>query len=43
MVAKGDKFKCEICGIVCTIDEICGCSECDLICCGKPMKRVSKK
>jgi hypothetical protein len=37
------KMKCEVCGLVVTIDEECGCVDtCDLICCGKEMKEVKK-
>jgi len=43
LVALGDRFKCEVCGQVCVIDELCGCAECDLICCGKPMRNIGKK
>ncbi|MCX8093193.1 MAG: hypothetical protein N3E50_03395 [Candidatus Goldbacteria bacterium] len=36
---KGKKLYCEKCGIVVTVDTICGCVEpCDLICCGEPLK-----
>lgn len=37
---KGDKYKCEKCGVVLVVDEDCGCSACDVICCGTPMKPV---
>ncbi len=43
MAAKGDRYKCELCGVVCVIDEVCGCAECDLVCCGRPMKNIGKK
>ena len=37
--AKGDSYNCEVCGLVVTVDEACGCAEvCDIICCSKPMK-----
>jgi len=37
--AKDDSYNCEVCGLVVTVDEVCGCAEvCDIICCGKPMK-----
>jgi len=36
---KGDAYNCEVCGLVVTVDEVCGCAEvCDIICCSKPMK-----
>jgi hypothetical protein len=37
---KGEKYKCEECGLVAVVGDACGCSECDLICCGAPMKPV---
>lgn len=40
---KGDKYKCNECGIVMIVDETCGCDECDLICCGAPMVAVKPK
>jgi len=40
---KGARYKCEECGLVVVIDEACGCSACDLICCGVPMKEVKPK
>ena len=42
MVAKGDRFRCEVCGVECVIEEVCGCAECDLVCCERPMKKISK-
>jgi len=40
---KGDRFKCEVCGVVFVVDEACGCTACDIICCGKPAKSMKKK
>lgn len=37
---KGDKYKCEECGLVMVVENTCGCSPCDLICCEAPMKEV---
>jgi hypothetical protein len=38
-MAKGDSYACEVCGLVVSVDEVCGCVDvCDIICCGKPMK-----
>ena len=38
-VKKGDAYKCSVCGLAVTVDEICGCIDaCDIICCEKPMK-----
>jgi hypothetical protein len=37
---KGTKYTCRECGLVVTIDEVCGCVDfCDLMCCGKQMVR----
>ena len=36
---KKPSYKCNVCGLVVTVDETCGCTEaCDIICCGKAMK-----
>ncbi|MDH7508936.1 MAG: hypothetical protein QHH00_06005 [Methanomassiliicoccales archaeon] len=43
MAKKGDKYKCKECGIVVVVDEECGCTACDLICCGIPMEPVKSK
>ncbi len=40
---KGEKYKCEECGLVVIVDDACGCSACDLMCCGEPMKPVKKE
>jgi len=40
MAKKGAKYKCEECGLVVVVDKACGCTECNLICCGKPMKEA---
>jgi len=38
-VKKGDAYKCSVCGLVVTVDEVCGCVDtCDIICCDKQMK-----
>jgi hypothetical protein len=38
-MAKGASLTCEVCGLVMSVDEVCGCVDvCDIICCGKPMK-----
>ena len=42
-VKKGDAYKCGVCGLAVTVDEICGCIDtCDIICCEKPMKPKRK-
>ena len=43
-VTKGDAYACEVCGLVVSVDEDCGCVEtCDIICCGEPMKAKATK
>lgn len=42
-MAKGDRYKCDECGMVVLVEDECGCSACDLICCDVPMKKVTKK
>ncbi len=38
-IKKGDVYRCGVCGVVVSVDKICGCVDtCDLICCSKPMK-----
>ncbi len=37
---KGARYSCGVCGLAVTVDNICGCVDtCDIICCGKEMKR----
>ncbi len=39
-IKKGESYQCSVCGLVVTVDEVCGCVEtCDIICCEKPMKK----
>ncbi len=39
VVKKGDVYKCGVCGLAVTVDEVCGCMDtCDIICCEKQMK-----
>ncbi|MBC7131442.1 hypothetical protein H5T51_09600 [Candidatus Bathyarchaeota archaeon] len=40
---KGEKYKCETCGLVVIVDEACGCSAHEIICCEAPMKKVKEK
>ncbi len=40
---KGDRYKCDVCGLVVLVEDDCGCSSCDLICCDAPMKKVGTK
>ncbi|MEN3014083.1 MAG: hypothetical protein ABDH23_05685 [Endomicrobiia bacterium] len=33
------KYVCEKCGLIISVDETCGCVDaCDIICCGEQMK-----
>lgn len=42
-VKKGEKYGCSACGMVVSIDEVCGCADvCDIICCGDQMKPKKK-
>ena len=36
---KGEKYKCEECGLVIVVEEPCNCDECAIICCQQPMKK----
>ncbi|MCM8801286.1 MAG: hypothetical protein NC912_04680 [Candidatus Omnitrophica bacterium] len=37
--AKKSKYVCEVCGLIVSVDETCGCVDtCDIICCGQQMK-----
>ena len=38
-VNRGEKYSCEVCGLVVSVDELCGCAEAhNIICCGEEMK-----
>ena len=38
-MAKGQSYSCDVCGLVVTVDEVCGCVDvCDIVCCGEPMQ-----
>ena len=42
-VKKGAAYKCSVCGLVVSVDEVCGCIDtCDIVCCEKPMKAKRK-
>ena len=39
-VKKGEGYKCSVCGLAVTVDEVCGCADvCDILCCEKPMEK----
>jgi hypothetical protein len=42
-IKKGDKYKCEECGLVIAVEDPCGCETCEIVCCEKPMKPVKKQ
>ena len=43
-MAKGASYVCQVCGLVVSVDEVCGCVDvCDIICCGQPMKERKRK
>lgn len=36
---KGSRYACDVCGLVVSVDNVCGCVDtCDIICCGQEMK-----
>jgi hypothetical protein len=42
---KGEKYKCEECGLVVIVEDPCGCETVELLCCETPMKsaKATKK
>ena len=36
---QGDSLSCLVCGLVVTVDEVCGCSETVVVCCDQPMAK----
>jgi hypothetical protein len=36
---EGDLYGCEECGMVVCVEDPCGCSACELICCDVPMTK----
>jgi len=41
-VKTGDTVCCESCGVEVVVTKSCGCSDCQMVCCGKPMKVKEK-
>ena len=39
---KGEKYKCDECGLVIVVEDVCGCDDCDVVCCGAPMKPLKE-
>ena len=43
-MTKGTSYACEVCGLVVSVDEACGCVDvCDIVCCGRPMRERKGK
>jgi hypothetical protein len=43
-VKKGAAYKCEVCGLAVSVDEVCGCVDtCDILCCETQMKPMRKR
>ena len=42
-VKPGDVLSCEVCGLAVIVDEECGCSMVELICCEEPMENKGPK
>ncbi len=40
---KGEKYECPECGMVVIVEDVCGCDECDVVCCGVPMELKKEK
>ena len=40
---EGDLYSCTECGMVVCVEDPCGCSTCELICCDVPMKKKAGK
>jgi hypothetical protein len=39
-IKKGTIFSCEVCGLIVSVDEVCGCVEtCDILCCSEQMTK----
>ena len=40
---KGERYKCEECGLVVVVEDPCGCEPCGIVCCSAPMKPVKEE
>jgi hypothetical protein len=42
---KGEKYRCDECGLIVVVEDPCGCETVELLCCAVPMKpaKVAKK
>jgi len=34
---KGSRYVCNVCGMAVTVDNVCSCTDCDIMCCGQKM------
>jgi hypothetical protein len=41
-VKVGDRLVCGDCGVEVEVTKNCGCDDCGIVCCGKPMEVVKK-
>jgi len=39
---KAERYKCDQCGLVVLVEDVCGCEDCDVVCCRVPMKPVKE-
>jgi hypothetical protein len=37
----GDRYVCDECGLIISVDEACGCETCEIICCDAPMEKAA--
>jgi hypothetical protein len=40
LAKKGEKYKCEECGLIVVVEDPCSCETVELLCCEMPMKPV---
>jgi hypothetical protein len=40
LAKKGEKYKCEECGLIVVVEDPCSCETVELLCCKMPMKPV---
>jgi hypothetical protein len=37
----GDRYVCDECGMIISVDEACGCETCEIVCCDAPMVKAA--
>jgi hypothetical protein len=37
----GDRYVCDECGMIISVDEACGCETCEIVCCDAPMAKAA--